>query len=258
MNLMNKTNGTWLLISLSIGSSGHSIAQDKRAQYEKMAQKSEVWEPVPGLVSALDGHVPSDAITLFDGNDLNAWQALHGGEAVWSVQDASFTVKPGSGDIKTKQSFCDIQLHMEWKTPTDVEGLEGQQRNNSGIFLQQRYEIQVLDSYNNPTYANGQAASVYKQSIPLVNVMRPAGEWQYYDIIYTAPRFDGTTLREPAYVTVMHNGVLVQNHVEIQGTTEWIGASSYQAHGCAPLQLQDHGNQVSFRNLWVRKLSSQD
>lgn len=258
MILMNKTTRVWLLIGMSIGISGYSIAQDKRAQYEKMAQKSEVWEPVPAVVSALDGHAPSDAITLFGGDDLNAWQALKGGEAAWSVQDASFTVKPGSGDIKTKQSFCDIQLHIEWKTPTDVEGLQGQQRNNSGIFLQQRYEIQVLDSYNNPTYANGQAASVYKQSIPLVNVMRPAGQWQYYDIIYTAPRFDGAILSKPAYVTVMHNGVLVQNHVEIQGKTEWIGAPSYKAHGCAPLQLQDHGNQVSFRNLWVRELNTQN
>ena len=259
MFLMNKTRRLWLLIGMStvisIGISGYSIAQDKRAQYEKMAQKSEVWETVPAVVSALDGQAPSDAITLFSGDDLNAWQALKGGEAAWSVEDGSFMVKPGSGDIKTKQSFCDIQLHIEWKTPTDVEGLEGQQRNNSGIFLQQRYEIQVLDSYNNPTYSNGQAASVYKQSIPLVNVMRPAGQWQYYDIIYTAPRFDGSTLSKPAYVTVMHNGVLVQNHVEIQGNTEWIGDPSYKAHDCAPLQLQDHGNQVSFRNLWVRELN---
>ena len=247
-----------LMIAMSAGISGYSIAQDDQAQREKMAQKTEVWEPSPAIVSAPKGQIPSDAIVLFNGAELSAWQALNGGKAPWVVQNDSFMVKPGSGDIITKQSFCDIQLHMEWKTPTDVEGLKGQQRNNSGIFLQQRYEIQVLDSYNNPTYANGQAASVYKQSIPLANVMRPAGEWQYYDIIYTAPRFDGATLSEPAYVTVMHNGVLVQNHVEILGKTEWIGAPSYKAHGCAPLQLQDHGNQVSFRNLWVRELSSQN
>ena len=249
---------TWLMIAISTGISGYSIAKDDQTQREKMAQKTEVWEPSPAIVSAPEGQVPSDAIVLFNGDELSAWQALKGGKAPWFVDNDSFTVRPGSGDIKTKQSFCDIQLHMEWKTPTDTEGLKGQQRNNSGIFLQQRYEIQVLDSYNNPTYANGQAASVYKQSIPLVNVMRPAGEWQYYDIVYTAPRFDGSTLSEPAYVTVMHNGVLVQNHVEIQGKTEWIGAPSYQAHGCAPLQLQDHGNQVSFRNLWVRELNTQN
>jgi hypothetical protein len=258
MLLMKKTSRVWLLIGMGTAISVYSLAQDEQAQREKMAQKSEVWEPVPVIVSALDGNMPSDAISLFNGEDLSAWQGLDGGDAPWSVKGGSFTVKPASGDIKTKQSFCDIQLHMEWKTPTDVEGLKGQHRNNSGIFLQQRYEIQVLDSYNNPTYANGQAASVYKQSIPLVNVMRPAGQWQYYDIIYTAPRFDGSSLSKPAYVTVMHNGVLVQNHVEIQGKTEWIGAPSYEAHGCAPLQLQDHGNQVSFRNLWVRKLNTQN
>jgi hypothetical protein len=253
---MKNTSLGILFICMTTIISGYSIAQEERTLREKMAQKSEIWEPVPMIVSAPDGQPPSDAIILFNGNDLSGWLALKGGEAPWFVQNGSFMVKPGSGDIKTKQSFCDIQLHMEWKTPTDVEGLQGQQRNNSGIFLQQRYEIQVLDSYNNPTYANGQAASVYKQSIPLANVMRPAGQWQYYDIIYTGPRFNGKALSEPAYVTVLHNGVLVQNHVEIQGKTEWIGAPSYKAHECAPLQLQDHGNQVSFRNVWVRELKS--
>lgn len=162
-----------------------------------------------------------------------------------------------SGDIKTKQHLCDIQLHMEWKTLSDVKGLQGQQRDNSGIFLQQRYEIKILDPCNNPTYVNSQAALLYKQSILLVNVMRPAGQWQYYDIIYTSPRFDGKTLTIPAYVNVIHNGVLVQNHVNIQGKTEWIGSPSYEVHGCAPLQLQNHGSQVSFRNLWVRHLNTQ-
>jgi hypothetical protein len=254
---IGKSTKTWLLIGMSTAISGYSIAQDSQAQREEMAQKTEVWEPKPAVVTALRGLAPSDAVVLFNGEDLSAWQALEGGDAPWTVERNSLTVKPGSGDIKTKQSFCDIQLHMEWKTPTDVEGLEGQQRNNSGVFLQQRYEIQVLDSYRNQTYANGQAASVYKQSIPLVNAMRPAGQWQHYDIIYTAPRFDEKMLSEPAYVTVMHNGVLVQNHVEIQGKTQWIGAPSYEAHGCAPLQLQDHGNEVSFRNIWVRELNGQ-
>jgi hypothetical protein len=262
MSLNKKPTKILLFIGISIGvntSIGtYSIAKDVQAQREKMAQKSEVWKPVPAIVTTFDGKAPSDATVLFNGEDLSAWQTLKGGEADWYLTDGNFTVNPGSGDIKTKQRFCDIQLHMEWKTPTEVKGLKGQQRNNSGIFLQQRYEIQILDSFNNPTYANGQAASVYKQSIPLVNVMRPAGQWQYYDIIYTAPRFDGTTLTNPAFVTVIHNGVLVQNHVKIHGKTEWIGSPSYEVHGCAPLQLQDHGNQVSFRNLWVRHLNTQN
>lgn len=220
----------------------------------QQAQKTEVWEPVPATVTAQTGTPPSDAIVLLQGNSLEQWESVNGGDAKWSMKNGVATVKPGTGDIKSKQSFCDIQLHIEWKTPTDVTGKEGQQRNNSGIFLQQRYEIQVLDSYNNKTYPNGQAASVYKQTIPLVNATRPPGEWQEYDIIFKAPTFDGDKLATPGYVTVLHNGVLVQNHTEIQGKTEWIGAPSYEAHGCAPLQLQDHTNEVSFRNMWVREL----
>jgi hypothetical protein len=145
-------------------------------------------------------------------------------------------------------------LHFEWQVPQPSADMKGQQRNNSGIFFQQRYEVQVLDSYDNPTYSNGQAGSVYKQTIPLVNAMRPPQSWQVYDIIYQAPRFSGEKLTTPGYVTVLHNGVLVQNHTEIQGTTEWIGAPKYVAHDCAPLQLQDHGNLVSYRNMWVREL----
>lgn len=245
------------LVGIGAVVSGHSVGQEDQAQREKMAQKTETWEPEPKVVSAPLGQPPSDAIILFNGHDLSAWEGIKGGDAPWSIHEGSLTVKPGSGDIKTKQNFCDLQLHMEWKTPKNVQGMQGQQRNNSGIFLQQRYEIQVLDSYANKTYANGQAGSVYKQSIPLVNAMHPPGQWQYYDIIYKAPRFAEDKLSSPGYVTVMHNGVLVQNHVEIQGKTEWIGAPSYEAHGCAPLQLQDHGNLVSFRNIWVRELASQ-
>src|SRR5690606_26626101 len=146
-------------------------------------------------------------------------------------------------------------LHVEWMSPTDTEGREGQGRGNSGIFLQERYEVQVLDSYQNSTYPNGQAASIYKQHIPLANATRAPGVWQTYDIIYRAPRFtDQGALESPAYVTVLHNGVLVQNHVEVQGPTAWIGHPPYEAHGCASLQLQDHGDPVRFRNIWVRKL----
>ncbi len=166
------------------------------------------------------------------------------------------TVERGSGGIRTRQDFCDVQLYLEWRAPAEIDGMQGQDRGNSGVFLQERYEIQVLDSYDNETYPNGQAASVYKQHIPLVNASRPPGEWQSYDILYTAPRFDESgELASPAYVTVLHNGVLAQHHVEIQGTTEWIGEPDYdEAHGCAPIYLQDHDAAVSFRNIWVREL----
>lgn len=239
-------------VTLSVCASATSALQAQEPW--ELAQKTEVWEPVPKVVSALQNSIPSDAIVLFDGTDASAWESVKEGEAKWLTADNTLTVVPGTGDIKTKQSFCDVQLHLEWKTPTDVAGLEGQERNNSGIFFQQRYEIQILDSYQNKTYPNGQAASVYKQTIPLVNAMRPAGEWQTYDIIYKAPTFKDDALATPGYVTVLHNGVLVQNHVEILGTTEWIGPPKYKAHGCAPFQLQDHGNAVSFRNIWVREL----
>lgn len=221
---------------------------------EQQAAKTEVWEPEPKVVSAPIDAPPSDATVLFSGDALTQWESLKGGKAQWDVKDGVMTVKPGAGDIVTKASFCDVQLHVEWKVPQPEAGMSSQQQNNSGVFLQQRYEIQVLDSYQNRTYSNGQAGSVYKQTIPLVNAMRAPEQWQYYDIIFKAPRFDGEKLVSPAYVTVLHNGVLVQNHTEVLGKTEWIGAPSYEAHGCAPIQLQDHSNRVSFRNIWVREL----
>jgi len=254
MQLAKKPSNFTLVLASSAAINGFAQAEPSQTEREKLAEKTEVWEPVPASVSSPISKAPSDAVVLFSGDELSAWEGIKGGDASWSIGGDVLTVKPGAGDIKTKQNFCDVQLHMEWRTPTQVEGMKGQQRNNSGVFFQQRYEVQVLDSYNNPTYSNGQAGSVYKQTIPLVNAMRPAGEWQYYDIIYTAPRFSGETLSQTGYITVMHNGVLVQNHTEIQGKTEWIGAPSYEAHGCAPLQLQDHGNLVSFRNIWVREL----
>ncbi|MGO4891198.1 3-keto-disaccharide hydrolase [Flavobacterium sp. W21_SRS_FM6] len=229
-------------------------AEEKALEPWQEAEKTEVWSPVPPIVSTLPGQVPSDAIVLIDSQNLDQWETLDGGVPEWTIDNGKVTVKPGTGDIKSKQAFCDVQLHMEWQVPQPSADMKGQQRNNSGIFFQQRYEIQVLDSYNNPTYSNGQAASVYKQTIPLANAMRPPQTWQVYDIIYKAPRFEGEKLSTPGYVTVIHNGVVVQNHTEIQGSTEWIGAPKYVAHGCAPLQLQDHGNLVSFRNMWVREL----
>jgi hypothetical protein len=167
------------------------------------------------------------------------------------------TVVPGAGDIRTRRGFGDVQLHIEWRTPAEVSG-EGQGRGNSGIFLMERYELQVLDSYENRTYANGQAGAIYKQHIPLVNASRRPGEWQSYDVVFTAPRFgaDGTLLN-PAYMTVFHNGVLIQNHVALRGPTRYIGEPSYEAHADrAALVLQDHGNPVSYRNIWLREISA--
>lgn len=229
----------------------NGLALEDAAQ---QAKKTEVWEPEPAVISAPPDAPPSDAIVLFDGGDLNHWQSVKGGEAKWAVNDGEMTVVSGSGGIRTKADFCDVQLHLEWKTPEPEAEMQGQQRNNSGVFLQQRYEIQILDSYDNRTYSNGQAGALYKQQAPLVNATRPPEQWQSYDILFKAPRFDGDKLEKPGYITVLHNGVVVQHNTEIQGVTVWVGEPAYKAHGCAPLQLQDHGNQVSFRNIWVREL----
>ncbi len=248
------------IISTAFIYSATCVAAAEKKEPWQLAEETEVWEPVPAVISVPASGIPSDATVLFDGKNLNQWQGAEGGDAKWKIADGALVVVPKTGDIKTKESFCDVQLHVEWKTPTlitDETGklLDGQARNNSGVFFQERYEIQVLDSYNNKTYPNGQAGSVYKQTIPLVNASRAPGEWQTYDIIFTAPKFDNAQkLTSPGYVTVLHNGVLVQNHVEIQGATEWIGKPVYKAHGCAPLRLQDHGNAMNFRNIWVRKL----
>jgi len=246
---------TFLAASLIVTVSGcRADSADEALEPWQLAQKSEVWEPLPAIVKAPPDAPPSDARVLFDGKDLSQWESAGGGGAEWTLEGGVLTVAPGKGNIRTKRTFCDVQLHLEWRTPTEFGDLKGQRRNNSGVFLQERYEVQILDSYENPTYVNGQAASVYKQHIPLVNAMRPPGEWQTYDIIFKAPRFEGGELTEPAIVTVLHNGVLVQNHVEILGKTEWIGEPEYEAHGCAPIALQDHNDYVSFRNIWVREL----
>src|SRR5690606_8083340 len=184
----------------------------------QLAEESEVWEPVPEIVTALPEVPPADAIVLVNGNDLERWVTADNKAAKWIVEDGAFTVAAKTGDIKTKQSFCDVQLHLEWRSSLEIKGKEGQARGNSGVFLQERYEVQILDSYENKTYPNGQAGSIYKQSIPLVNVTRAPGVWQTYDIIFIAPKFDdGGKLIAPAFVTVLHNGVLVQNNFQIQG-----------------------------------------
>ena len=217
---------------------------------------TEVWEPVPEVVTPGEGaQPPSDAIVLFDGKDLSAWIDEDGNKPKWQVKDGIINVVPKSGDIYTKQGFGDCQLHIEFRTPAEVEG-EGQDRGNSGIFLQSRYELQVLDSYENRTYSNGQAGSIYKQYIPLVNACKQPGEWQTYDIVYKAPRFnEDKTLKSPGYITVLQNGILIQNHVELKGGTRYIGKPEYEAHGMnEPLRLQEHHDLVSYRNIWIRKL----
>ncbi len=235
-----------------------AMAQDAELTREERRARSEIteiWEPVPKLVATPENQPPSDAIVLFGGDNLDAWEAVKGGAAAWNIADGAVTVARGTGDIRTKQSFCDVQLHVEWRSPPNDQGHNSQDRGNSGVFLQSLYEVQVLDSHDNPTYVNGQAGSIYKQHPPLVNASRAPGEWQAYDIIFEAPIFaeDGR-LRKPAYLTVMQNGVLVQNRAELQGGTEWIGYPRYKAHDCAPIQLQDHNADVSFRNIWVRPL----
>jgi hypothetical protein len=217
----------------------------------------EVWDPVPVQVNPANepGAPPSDAIVLFNGQDLQNWESAKGGKAAWKLENGFMTVVAGKGDIKTVRGFGDCQLHIEWRTPEKIEG-EGQGRGNSGVFLMDRYEVQVLDSYNNRTYSNGQAGSLYKQHIPLVNASRPPGEWQSYDIIFIAPRFKGDgSLESPAYVTVFHNGVLIQQHVSLLGNTVHTGVQKYEKHEeKLPIRLQDHGNPVSFRNIWIREL----
>ena len=212
-----------------------------------------VW-PEPKVVDPGPvGGPPSDAVVLFDGHDMSAWEE----GTDWPVKDG-YVVTAGH-DIHTKQPFGDCQLHVEWATPEKVVG-HGQQRGNSGVILMGLYEIQVLDSYDNPTYFDGQAAAVYKQRPPLVNACRKPGQWQTYDVLFEAPRFDGGgKLARPAYVTVLQNGVLVQNHFQIQGTTAWEKAPKYTAHAAKlPLTLQYHQNPVRFRNIWIREVPPSD
>ncbi|QGL96275.1 DUF1080 domain-containing protein [Stenotrophomonas pavanii] len=242
------------LATVGLLATASASAQDS-ADAARDPKKTEVWTPVPAVVATPAGKAPSDAIVLFDGKDVSAWESEQGGRVPWKVAGGAMTVVPGSKGIRTRQRFCDVQLHVEWRTPTDTKGFDGQNRGNSGIFLQERYELQVLDSYNNPTYANGQAGSIYKQAMPRVNASRAPGQWQAYDILWKAPRFSaGGGLISPARITVLHNGVLVQDDTVLAGKTEYIGAPSYSPHACAPLYLQEHDSRVSYRNIWVREL----
>ena len=235
------------------------IAQDK-----PNPKDTEVWEPEPKIVTpGTENSAPSDAIILFDGKDLSKWKNARGGDASWIVNNDNSMTVTRNGGIETIEEFGSVQLHVEWKTPLKMEG-KGQGRGNSGIMFQRRYEVQVLDSYNNRTYSNGQAASIYKQYAPLVNASKPPGDWQTYDIIFMEPEFNESgIMTKRGRLTVFHNGILVQNNIEILGTTEFIGMpkigkneiSGYMGKETKKaIYIQDHGNPVSYRNIWLRKL----
>ncbi len=239
------------------------------ASFQAIAQTPErPMSPAPKIVAgSINGSAPADAIVLFDGTNLDAWERTADDmPARWILEEGAMTVQRGVGTIKTKQRFGDIQLHVEWRPTANIEG-EGQGRGNSGVFLHSLFELQVLDSWNNPTYINGQAGAVYLQYPPLVNASKPPGQWQSYDILFTAPVYSGGQLETPARLTVFQNGVLVQNDVEIKGAT-FTAMPEYSARcepysqdgrlqdctGDMPITLQDHGQVVSFRNIWVREL----
>ena len=251
-----------ILLGVFVLGSLTSFAQNQNPENAKMKpEMTEFWDPEVTVVSPGENNsnAPADAIILFDGTAeslLQNWTNSKGEAPGWSVADNCMTVEKGTGAIQSKGSFEDFQLHIEWRTPAVVDPeSKSQGRGNSGIFIQERYELQVLDNYNNRTYRNGQAGSFYKQHPPLVNVCKKPGEWQTYEVIYTAPRFKAdSTVFSPARATVIQNGVLVQNNVSLFGPTEYIGIPKYKAHGAAPFMLQDHGNPVSYRNIWVRKL----
>ena len=217
---------------------------------------TEDWSRKPAIVTpGRHAAPPSDAIVLFrTGKDLAKYWTGQDNEAKWKTGCRTMTVN-GTGDVMTREKFGSCQLHVEFRTPSKLSEEGGQGRGNSGVYIQCNYELQVLDSYENETYYNGQAGSIYKQSAPLVNASRKHGRWQAFDIIFHAPRFasDGALI-EPATMTVFHNGVLIQDHYELKGSTVYAGYPKYEAHGDMPLLLQDHGNPVSYRNVWIRKL----
>jgi hypothetical protein len=214
----------------------------------------------PGTASVQEkpGEPPSDAAILFDGVDLSKWASVKGGSAGWKVEGGHMEVVPGTGDIQTREHFGDCQLHLEWAAPAAVKG-ESQGRGNSGVFLMGLYEIQVLDCYDNPTYPDGTTAAIYGQYPPLVNACRKPGEWQFYDIIWTAPRFDGDRLVSPAHATVLHNGIVAHHHTALLGPTQHRQVTQYRPHApTGPLRLQDHSDLVRYRNIWYRPLKGYD
>ncbi len=252
-----------LVFAALIGAAAPVFAQ---TTVKPKPEETEVWEPVPAVVTpgATCGAPPSDAIVLFDGKNMDEWLSVRDKTpAKWNVADGVMTVSKGEGNIETKRSFKNYQLHLEWKVPTTITGTS-QARGNSGVFLASTgpgddgYELQVLDSYENKTYVNGMAGSLYKQAIPLANPTRKPGEWQTYDVVWTAPTFNSDgSLKTPAYATVIFNGVLVENHFELKGQTLYIGKPFYKPYTAAPIKLQAHGDKsepISFRNIWIREL----
>jgi len=245
------------LVTLTILTFAVAMTNAQKPLREGDPKLTEVWEPEPRVVTPGKTNVepPSDAIVLFDGKNTDAWLAKDGGPVKWKLENGFMTVVPETGEIHSKQSFGDCQLHIEWRTPAEVKG-DGQGRGNSGIFFMGHYELQVMDSYNNRTYSNGQAGGIYKQLPPLVNASRGPGEWQTYDVIFSAPHFyDDGSLKTQARITVFHNGVLVQNDKALWGGTQYIGIAAYEKHPeKEPLVLQEHHNPVSYRNIWIRPL----
>jgi hypothetical protein len=239
------------------GQSVESPAQDNNPNHWKIHDVDRPQPPKvdPGTTTQHSGRPPSDAVILFDGKDLSKWRGRGGNPASWKVAKGYMEIVKGSGSILTEQGFGDCQLHVEWRMPLPPHG-EGQERGNSGVFLMGLYELQVLDSYENKTYPDGQAAAIYGQYPPLVNASRPPGEWQTYDIVFHRPRFDTSgKLARPARMTVLHNGVLVQDNVELTGPTAHQARPPYKQHANRlPVSLQDHGAPVRYRNIWVREL----
>lgn len=225
--------------------------------------QTEIWDPEIPMVqpAAKPGDAPADAIVLFNGTDINKeWEEVGRDgikPATWVIKDGAMQSAKGSGSLKSKRIFNDFQLHIEWKTPSEITG-SSQGRGNSGVYLQELYELQILDSWHNRTYRNGQAGAFYKQYAPLVNASLKPGEWQSYDIVYTAPRFgkDSTSYFTPPRVTVFQNGILIQNNVALRGPTTYVGIPEYliKKHGAGSILLQQHGNPVAFRNVWIREL----
>jgi hypothetical protein len=217
---------------------------------------TEWYQPEPPVVKPgkTPGLPPSDAIILFDGKDASKWVSEDKGEAKWKVANGELVIVPNTGGIRTKEYFGDCQLHIEFKSPA-AENYHGQGRGNSGVFLQSTYELQVLDADNNSTYVNGMNGSIYKQQAPLADAYTANGEWQVYDVYWKAPRFGPENVLEaPAVITVVLNGVLIQNNYTVKGNTPYTGLPVYRAHGRLPLMLQDHGTAVAFRNIWIRNL----
>ena len=268
---MKKSSPYWLALVLLFGACQNMKQKEATEEFTGIVHEeysgveptqpeaTEIYEPVPPKVDLLGpNQIPSDAIVLFDGSSLDEWVMWNDSTpAVWHLnKNGSMTVKDKTGDIRTKRTFGSMQLHLEWKSPEEIRG-DNQSRANSGVYIQGLYEIQVLDNNDNPTYVNGQVGSLYKQHVPLAMASKPSGEWNSYDIIYHAPEFNEAGQKvKSGILTLFQNGVLLLDHVEVKGTTEYIGWPNNEAHGKMPLRLQDHrdDSRVSYRNIWVREL----